>query len=98
MVFAVILFVSIAYRMVESQTSMLESVPQIGEVLEYEDLVSNCVSPSKIALTSEVIQEASEYTRSSVSLSTHGAGDTAAASDLKLSGQDRSHSPNSEPG
>ena len=91
-------YVSYQITMVESQTSMLESVPQIGEVLGLEDVVSNLISPSKTAFTSAVIQEASEYTHSSVSLSTHGAGDTAAASDLKLSGQDRSHSPNSEPG
>lgn len=75
---------------------MLESVAQIGESLEVDDVVSNFVSPSKTALTSAVIFEASEHTKSSVSVSTHGAAD--GSSDLKLSGQDRAHSPNSEPG
>ena len=82
--------------MVESQTSMLESLAQTGELLEVDDVVSNLVSPSKTALTSALILEASEHTKSFVSVSTHGAAD--GGSDLKLSGQDRAHSPNSEPG
>ena len=77
---------------------MPEVVPQMGDILEEQDAVSHLASPSK-TLISAVIPEASEYTRSSASLSTHGgAGDTAVPIDLKLSGQDRSHSPNSEPG
>ncbi|KAI6657870.1 Leucine-rich repeat-containing protein 74B [Oopsacas minuta] len=81
--------------MVESQTSMLESVAQTGESIEIDDVAYTFVSPSKTALTSAVIQEASEISESSVSVSIHGLGN--GTNEVKSSGQDRAHSPNSEP-